>query len=495
MTSAGTQAAWRAGRVAVVAVWLVLAAVLVQRAWVAAYGPARAGAGGAGQVAAAGEEWHGVYQGGRKIGYSHQVVDAEGDGRRFSQTSVLRVALLGTPQTVHTVARGETDASGAVRTLSFQLRSGGTRFGVRARVEERSLEVVVETGGETVVNRTLAVDGPIYLPTLARALVAARPLAPGREVAVPVFDPLTLQSEQLRLVVEREEMLGEGAAAQRVWRLREEYRGLASTVWMDADGRVVREEGPMGLVLVREDPAVAVAAGWGSDDLPDLVAAVAIPVGEIAEPRTRPTLRVRLDGVEPERVPTDGVQRWEGGALVIAPPSDDLIGTYPLPYRGADLGAELAADPWVQADHPEIRAAAAKAVGGERDAKEAARLLTGWVFRSLRKVPTASVPTALEVLRTGQGDCNEHAVLLAALARAAGIPARVVAGVVYADSAFQYHAWCEVWLGWWVPVDPAFGQFPADATHLKLVTGGLERQVALLDVIGRLRITPVDAPQ
>ena len=93
------------------------------------------------------------------------------------------------------------------------------------------------------------------------------------------------------------------------------------------------------------------------------------------------------------------------------------------------------------------------------------------------------------MLRTRRGDCNEHAVLLAALARAAGIPARVVAGAVYADDGFYYHAWNELWLGAWVSADAVFDQMPADATHVKLVEGGPERHLALAELVGQLEFT------
>ena len=58
-----------------------------------------------------------------------------------------------------------------------------------------------------------------------------------------------------------------------------------------------------------------------------------------------------------------------------------------------------------------------------------------------------SIPNALEVLQSKKGDCNEHTVLFNAFARAAGIPAKTVVGVVYLRGAFYYHAWSEVWLG------------------------------------------------
>ena len=111
------------------------------------------------------------------------------------------------------------------------------------------------------------------------------------------------------------------------------------------------------------------------------------------------------------------------------------------------------------------------------------------------------VPNGLSVLRSGQGDCNEHTALFVSLARAAGIPARIAAGVVYSDrvgdrGAFYYHAWPEVFLGGptgWVPVDPTFGQVPADASHIKLAEGDLDRQVEIMGVMGKLGFTLVEA--
>ncbi len=112
-----------------------------------------------------------------------------------------------------------------------------------------------------------------------------------------------------------------------------------------------------------------------------------------------------------------------------------------------------------------------------------------------------SLPSALEVLRTKVGDCNEHTVLYVAMARASGIPARIAVGLVFvrgAQGAFYYHAWPEVYLdegagrGLWLPVDPTLNQFPADGTHIRLVRGGLDQQARIVPLIGRLRMTMLD---
>ena len=93
-------------------------------------------------------------------------------------------------------------------------------------------------------------------------------------------------------------------------------------------------------------------------------------------------------------------------------------------------------------------------VGAERDATAAARALVAWV--------------------------NTHL---------AGIPARVVAGAMYIDGAFYYHAWTELWLGAWVTADAVFRQLPADATHVKPIEGGPDRHLELAGIVGELAFT------
>jgi len=139
------------------------------------------------------------------------------------------------------------------------------------------------------------------------------------------------------------------------------------------------------------------------------------------------------------------------------------------------------------ANHPHIGI-----VGSEGDPAQNAARLTRWVNRNLTQVPTATVPSAREVLRSRRGDCNEHAVLLTALARAVGIPARVVAGAVYLEDGFYYHAWSELWVGRWLSADAVLDQIPTDATHVKLIEGGPERHLQLAEVIGRLSFATME---
>ena len=133
-------------------------------------------------------------------------------------------------------------------------------------------------------------------------------------------------------------------------------------------------------------------------------------------------------------------------------------------------------------------------VAGVTGTRAHAERLTREVNSLLEKKPTVSLPSALEVLRTKVGDCNEHTALFVALARSIGIPARINVGLAYVRGAFYYHAWPEVYIdegggrGLWLPVDPTFNQFPADATHFRLARGGLDKQAAILPLIGKVKI-------
>jgi transglutaminase-like putative cysteine protease len=142
----------------------------------------------------------------------------------------------------------------------------------------------------------------------------------------------------------------------------------------------------------------------------------------------------------------------------------------------------------IQSDDPRIVEKSKEILKGEKNSIRAAEEISSWVYNNLEKVPTISIPNALDVLKTKRGDCNEHATLFAALARAAGIPTKIAFGIVYLDGKFYYHAWDEVFVGRWVSVDPTFGQFPADASHIRFLEGDLSRGSEIIRLVGKIKI-------
>jgi len=91
------------------------------------------------------------------------------------------------------------------------------------------------------------------------------------------------------------------------------------------------------------------------------------------------------------------------------------------------------------------------------------------------------------------GDCNEHAVLTAALLRAAGVPAQIEAGLVYQNGRFYYHSWNLAYAGNWITVDAVFNQIPADVTHIRLTRGEGGVQLDLLGVMGKIKLEVLSA--
>jgi hypothetical protein len=214
----------------------------------------------------------------------------------------------------------------------------------------------------------------------------------------------------------------------------------------------------------------------------------------IDDPASVTRLRLRLEGADLPTGDLDGVGQQVNEGVV------DIVDARSLEPEAIDPAAAgyLGPEPLIESDAPEIVAEARLAVREAATDRERAERLTRYVNGLLDKKPTVSLPSAREVLRTRVGDCNEHTALYVAMARAAGLPARIAVGLVFMRGAFYYHAWPEVYVregrsaGLWLPVDPTLNQFPADTTHVRLARGGLDKQAAILPLVGRLRMTVLD---
>jgi len=134
------------------------------------------------------------------------------------------------------------------------------------------------------------------------------------------------------------------------------------------------------------------------------------------------------------------------------------------------------------ADNSALAALAAELTAGASSAREKVARLVGWVHENIAGSLATNLDAASQVLDRRVGDCTEHSLLFIALARAAGIPARQVSGVLYAGDAFLgfgWHRWAQVELdGRWVSVDPTWGEPVADAARLTLDLGDSHDSVA-----------------
>jgi hypothetical protein len=439
------------------------------------------------------EEWMGIYHQDQKVGYLQRRLSPTASGYQWEEVWRMRLRFLDTPQTIHTAIRAETDSSFALTRFEFRLLSSGLTFRASGEVKDHILQGQMVTGN-TPSPFSLPLETPLYLPSATQMTFRNALLQSGEERRFTIFNPLTMRAEALSIAVLGAEPLtvkGEQVAATKI---AERLGETTVHAWLDATGKVLKEEAALGMVLLRESEQDALGGGWQDTTPFDLVSSSAIPVQQaLPHPRAVTRLRLQLASAEDSlQFSFPPRQQQEGAMLTIVQETSATLTSYPLPQNAPEFASALVATPFLQSSHPRVLAQAQEILGTERDALRATQRLLDWTYNMVEKSPTISLPTALAVLENRKGDCNEHAVLFTALARAAGIPARVAAGVVYLEGAFYYHAWSEVWLGQWVAVDPTFHQFPADATHVKFVEGGPEQHMALLKVIGRIKMEVVE---
>jgi transglutaminase-like putative cysteine protease len=173
------------------------------------------------------------------------------------------------------------------------------------------------------------------------------------------------------------------------------------------------------------------------------------------------------------------------------------------PQGPAEVDAQyLRPNAMIECQDARVVELAKKATFGLGDPWQKAKAITHWVHQNIKEknFETTFAP-ASEVARDLTGDCTEHGVLTAAMCRAAGVPARVVVGLVYSEpkQAFGFHMWDEVYVnGRWVAVDSAFDESHVDAVHLKLTDTSLdgvspfEAFLTVSRLFSKLTIEPVE---
>ena len=476
----------------VLAAWIVQMGTLVNRSYV------QASANLATDLARYGSsaQWRGVYYRDEKIGFTVSQTIPIDDGFELQEDGRLQMSLLGatTAARIRTTAR--VDRAFALRSFDFSLDPGTGAIVVRGQVDGLRLHIAITTPSGTRTEERALTEPPVLTLNLSRRL-ASDGLRPGAHHQWMIFDPATLQNAPVAVDVGARELVRVDNRRLPAFRIDMQFAGLHTTSWVTDTGEVVREESPMGLIIVREAPERARAMAVPFQVRKDLIAASAVvpeTKRRIDDPRDVRRLRLRLDGADLSSADLQGVGQSVDGDIV------ELRDTQTLRPGPGDPEARryLAPEAFIESDDPAIKAEADLAVQGGAGNRDRAERLTRYVNSIVEKKLTVSLPSAREVLRTRVGDCNEHTVLYVAMARAAGMPARIAVGLVYVRGAFYYHAWPEVYIdegkgrGLWLPVDPTLNQFPADATHVRLARGGLDKQAAILPLVGRLKMTVVD---
>jgi hypothetical protein len=279
-------------------------------------------------------------------------------------------------------------------------------------------------------------------------------------------------------------------------------------LWADSVGQVLKSRSEImgGLDMFRTTKEGAQGSGTGA--ALDLTLTSIIRVThKISKPENSRDIvyRVGLPDEDPATIlPADRRQSFKPG-----PAKNQSI--LEVKTAGANVGNAgpetvdaqfLRPNALVTSLDPTVRNYATRAVAGASDPWGKVTKITHWVAQNLKdkNFETAFAP-ASEVAQTLAGDCTEHGVLVAAMCRAEGIPARVAIGLVYTGElgGFGYHLWNEVYVNRrWVAVDAAFDQTEVDAAHIKLADSSLdgvspyEAFLPLVRVMGKMSLEPLE---
>uniref|UniRef100_A0A7C4UD71 Transglutaminase domain-containing protein n=1 Tax=candidate division WOR-3 bacterium TaxID=2052148 RepID=A0A7C4UD71_UNCW3 len=416
-------------------------------------------------------EWFGIYLKNNKVGYNVSNIDTLKDGyvvRSFTYMKINPVS--GMEKDVSYEITANTDTLQNLKNFTFRMNSEKYRFYAEGRKEGKKLIIEYTSGKQkNRIEKELSID---EIPATLEAIVST-----GRTGEFEYFDPTTQSLMKIKIDYKGEDYYN----GIRVKKYSVSMVGIEIDFLLDEEGKLLKEESPIGLTLLKEDKKNAMKIEGIQEGLYDSYSIKTNTI--IRNPRDVKRLKVRIKDVDLSGLKIiDSRQKIKKDILEIKKTFPMNNFTIPDSIKKFTLPEEF-----IPSD-AEIIIKKAKEITGNLEGWEKVQSINRWVFENLKKKPSFTIPDPIEVLSSLEGDCNEHSALFVALARASGIPAKVEVGIVYFGDAFYYHAWASVWFGQWVSVDPTFGQEIADATHIKLEEGGFENQVKLYKVINKLKI-------
>jgi len=442
------------------------------------------------------EQWTGVVFNGDKIGFTRRVLRPAADGSdrwEIESEASMRIRFLGVDKRINLRALDRVRPDLTLEEFHYRQDIDGSPLQVDGRADGKRLTYATVASGSRE-EQTFELTQPLYPAAALSYLPAIRGMAVGRSARYLVFEGESQKLDQAEIEVNAWESstLFEGKA----FRLTTRLLGMATTTWMTPDGRPLLERAMNGILIsALEDEATArrylVEAMLNKRDA--LVDFTLLRAGPLDDPRRVSRMEITVSGVPASfEVPSEGGQQCVRRAKELACVVDratPLAQGDPAKYLRPTLAAPSTLG--------EITQLSRGIVGNAQGENEKIARILLWMDVNIAKEAVDSF-TAVDVLRERRAECQGHAYLFAALARAAGIPVRVVNGFVYSGEhgGFLYHAWNEAWIAGrgWLPVDATFGQPVADATHLKLIEGESSGDLLpLVTLLGKIQISSVRA--
>lgn len=428
-----------------------------------------------------GDYWVGIFHEGKRAGFCHTVTTPSS----MSLYAELILNFLGKKQSMKIDGRSNFRTDGKIDNFSFKFTSGKHEIEAHGSDEGKDFLIEVDSGGSQTQIRLhgdISVS-ELYIPDVD--------LIPGEKRKVNLINPITGTRETATI-----EVLGyHNLEGSKVKLAKVDYFGSTSRFWIRDDGEILKAETPLGFTFVRESREDALCVReLPEEELVDILSQVAIDAGVVIEnPADVRKLVLRIDGVRlsEDSLLSERQRILEDGLIEVSKTSlpRDIVN---LPIKRDKFEKFLLPTLLINSGDERIQERALEIAGGEKNPWEAAKKINNWLFSKIKKVPVASFPSSIQALTSGEGDCNEHTFLFVALARSLGIPSEVCTGITYYDGKFYYHCWPKVFVGEWVEMDPTLGQEVCDATHIKLMEGGLEEQMSLAGIVGKIKIEIIE---
>jgi hypothetical protein len=442
----------------------------------------------------AGEEWwYRVEIGGEAAGFAVERESGEGDTVISESEMELSLARGATEVSLSMASRFVETAAGEPVEMSARQGMGQLPLTTEVRFLPDRLEVRSTQGESTTAETLPRPQGPWLPPAAAARLVAARIEAGADSISYRTLDPLLgvtpFEVALTKLGGPEPVTVPRGTLAASRWEQRAlAGSGVTSTLYLDEAGTVVKSVTPLvgvELTLLLADRETA-RDRRGAPEL--LVRSFVRPDRPIAAPRrlARATYRLRAGGRDLPALPEAGGQTVERGADWALVRVATGAGS---PTGAVDAAPLLRATPYLNHEDPAVARLTAEGLSGVgAEPARRAEALRAFVHRYLQRKDLATgFATASEAAQRRSGDCTEHAVLLAALLRGAGIPSRVVAGLLYVEDfagerdLFGYHMWTQALLaGRWTDLDAMTAE-PFDAAHIALATSPLDEGEGLVE--------------
>jgi hypothetical protein len=433
------------------------------------------------------DSWMNIMQNGRKIGSSHTLISKTEKGYLLKETLYLRLKTMGLIQDLIIKTAGKLNKDFTLSAFDFEISSGRFNFSAQGSVSGNLLSVKTHDVGSPK-NVHTKIKEKLFASSGIVHVVYNSGMKPGDEFILHVFDPMSMNGEPVTVkIIGKENILNMGIQKNSM-KVAIKYQGATQLAWIGENGEVIREKGILGFSLEKTTRKDALF-GLLDESSQDLTEIASITSNVIFDnPLKLERIDVEISGINSKNVHLASQRQvFKDNVLIIR--KEDLAQLPDVMHHPDTIPDRyIRPEPFIESDHPKILNVVEKMITDADTPLEKANKLMTWVHKNIEKRPVLSVPDALATLINKVGDCNEHAVLLAALARAAGIPSRIEAGLVYLNGKFYYHAWNSLYIGKWITADATLGQLPADVTHIRFASGTMQQQLDIMNVIGKIRL-------